>query len=168
MERIKAFYRKHKEIILYLLFGAVTTVASLTACYATLKLGVFFIHDENGEPTKLLDVLASTVQWIAGVTVAFITNKKWVFTNADKGFSPTLRQLLKFSGGRLITYFLEVGVNLGAISVFEAVDYTPVEFFGFSLTSRLWAKLISSVVIVITNYFISKLVVFKKRNTENQ
>lgn len=166
MEKIKAFYRKHKEIILYLLFGAVTTVASLTACYLTLKLGVTFIHDENGEPNELLDILASTVQWIAGVAVAFVTNKKWVFTQADKGFASTVRQLLKFSGGRLATYFLEVGVNLGAIALFEALGYISVDVWGFSLTSRLWAKLISSVVIVITNYFISKLIVFRKRNTE--
>ena len=61
MERIKALYRKHKEIILYLLFGIITTVASLGACYLTLKLGVIFIHDENGEPTELLDIIGSKV-----------------------------------------------------------------------------------------------------------
>ena len=116
MEKIKAFYRKHKQIILYLLFGALTTVVSLTTCYITLKIGVIFMHDENGEPTRLLDVLGSTFQWISGVTVAFITNKKWVFTEAEKGISSGARQFAKFASGRIVTYFLEVGVNLGAIA----------------------------------------------------
>ena len=163
MEKIKAFYRKHKQIILYLLFGALTTVVSLTTCYITLKIGVIFMHDENGEPTRLLDVLGSTFQWISGVTVAFITNKKWVFTEAEKGISSGARQFAKFASGRIVTYFLEVGVNLGAIALFNAVGYRAFTVLGIAVTSRLWAKLISSVIIVITNYFISKLIVFKNK-----
>ena len=163
MEKIKAFYRKHKQIILYLLFGALTTVVSLTTCYITLKIGVIFMHDENGEPTRLLDVLGSTFQWISGVTVAFITNKKWVFTEAEKGISSGARQFAKFASGRIVTYFVEVGVNLGAIALFEAVGYRAFTVLGIAVTSRLWAKLISSVIIVITNYFISKLIVFKNK-----
>ena len=163
LKKINAFYSKYKQIILYLLFGAITTVVSLTACYITLKVGVVFWHDENGEPTRMLDVLGSTFQWIAGVTVAFITNKKWVFTEAEKGVSSGFEQFFKFAGGRIATYFLEVGVNLGAIALFEMSGYRAFEVLGISVTSRLWAKAISSVIIVIANYFISKLIVFKKK-----
>lgn len=163
MEKIRSFCKKHREIILYLLFGAVTTVASLTACFITLKVGVIFIHDENGEPTQLLDVLGSTFQWIAGVTVAFITNKKWVFTEAESGTLSTVKQLAKFAGGRVATYFLEVAVNLGAIALFDVLGYRAFEFVGISVTSRVWAKIISSFIVVVANYFISKLVVFKKK-----
>ena len=59
MSKLKQFYSKHKQLILYLVFGFITTVASLFACYATLKIGVVFLHDENGEPTELLDILGS-------------------------------------------------------------------------------------------------------------
>ncbi len=166
MNKIKEFYRKHKEIILYLLFGAVTTVVSLTACFLTLKLGVLFIHDENGNPTELLDVLGSTVQWVSGVTVAFITNKIWVFTQAEKGASSTAKQLFKFAGGRVVTYFLEVAVNLGAIALFEGLGYNAFMLIGISVTARLWAKLISSFCVVVANYFISKLIVFRNKNRQ--
>jgi putative flippase GtrA len=164
LEKIKAFYSKHRQIILYLLFGALTTVVSLTTCYITLRVGVIFMHDENGEPTRMLDVLGSTLQWISGVTVAFITNKKWVFTEAEKGIRSGAKQFFKFASGRIVTYFLEVGVNLGAIALFDVAGYRAFEVLGISVTSRLWAKVISSVIIVIANYFISKLIVFKNKN----
>ncbi len=163
MKKIKLFCGKHREIILYLLFGVITTVISLGACYITLKVGVLFIHDENGEPTRLLDVLGSTFQWISGVAVAFVTNKKWVFTEAERGASSTAKQLLKFAGGRVFTYFLEVAVNLCSIAAFDAIGYRAFEAFGLSVTSRFLAKIISSVIIVVTNYFISKLIVFKNK-----
>ena len=165
MDRLKQFYIKHKEIILYLIFGLVTTVASLLACFVTLKIGVIFLHDENGEPTELLDVIGSTVQWVAGVLVAFITNKKWVFTYADHGKMSTAKQLSKFAGGRVITYFVEVFVNLTTIALFEYFGYKAFIMIGISITSRVWAKIISSVIVVIANYFLSKLFVFKKKDT---
>ena len=49
------------------------------------------------------------------------------------------------------------------IALFEMSGYRAFEVLGISVTSRLWAKAISSVIIVIANYFISKLIVFKKK-----
>ena len=169
MKKIKEIFIKHKEIILYLIFGFITTVVSLFACFVTLKVGVLFefLRDENGDPTELLDILGSTVQWISGVLVAFITNKKWVFTDAEKGRRQTVKQLLTFSGSRVITYFVEVAVNLGVIALFDGLGYKPFTIpliiISLSITSRVWAKVVSSVIVVISNYFISKLIVFKKK-----
>ncbi len=164
MSEKSTFYQKHKQLILYFSFGIITTVVSLGICYLTLKLGVLFLHDENGEPTELLDILGSTTQWISGVLVAFITNKKWVFTDADRGTRSTFYQLTKFAGGRVLTYFVEVVVNLATIFAFEALGYKPFDILGIAITARVIAKLASSVIIVITNYFISKLFVFKVRS----
>ncbi len=161
MSEKNAFYQKHKQLILYFAFGIITTVVSLGVCYLTLKVGVLFLHDENGEPTELLDILGSTTQWVSGVLVAFITNKKWVFTDADRGTRSTFYQLSKFAGGRVLTYFLEVAVNLLAIFGFEALGYKPFAVLGIAVTVRTLAKLISSVIVVLSNYFISKWFVFK-------
>ena len=163
VEKLKNIYQKYKEIILYLLFGVITTVASLGACYITLKVGVLFdfFRGADGEPTELLDTLGSIIQWVVGVLVAFYTNKKWVFTGSENGKRKTLRQLAAFSGGRVATLFLEIGINLGMIALLDLLGYQPI-FFGL-LTSRVWAKGVSSVVIVVSNYFISKLLVFKKK-----
>ena len=59
------FFKKHKEIILYVVFGIITTVLSwgLYALFANaLKMSVF---------------ASSAVSWIIVITVAFITNKKF-------------------------------------------------------------------------------------------
>ena len=162
MSKLKRFYRAHRELILYFTFGIITTVLSLLACYITLKVGVIFLHDEKGEPTELLDVLGSTAQWIVGVLIAFVTNKIWVFTNAAKGVRATFKQFLTFSGSRVLTYILEALTNLGAIALLEALGYSPFTLLGVSVTSRIWAKIISSVLVVVSNYFISKLIVFRK------
>ena len=164
MRRLKDFFAKHRQIILYLVFGAVTTVASLAACYLTLKVGVIFLHDENGNPTELLDVIGSSTQWVAGVLVAFITNKLWVFTDAEHGARSTFKQLAVFAGGRVFTYFLEVVVNLALIWAIEKLGYSPFTLLGLEMSSRVWAKLATSVIVVVVNYFISKLVVFKKKS----
>lgn len=170
IKKIKHFYENHKELVRYLFFGVITTVVSLGICYATLKLGVLLkpLRDEIGEPTELLDVIGSITQWVSGVLVAFFTNKRWVFTDSEKGRGATLRQLAAFSGARVGTLFVEIVINLGVIAAFDALGYkAPVlnlVFFSVALTSRLWAKAVSSVVVVISNYFISKLWVFKKKD----
>lgn len=163
MQKLKDFYQKHKEIINYLIFGAITTVASIGAWYATITFGVLFMADETGEPTMLLDAIGSTVQWIVGVAVAFVTNKKFVFVDAEKGIWVTVRQLMAFTGSRVLTYFMELFMNIGMIWVFETLGYKTFEILGFDVTERIWAKLITAVAVVITNYVISKLFVFKRK-----
>ena len=170
MKRIKDFYEKHKQIIRYLLFGAITTVCSMVAWAVTMKVGVLFWHDEVGEPTAGLDILGSTTQWIVGVLVAFVTNKKFVFVDAEKGIGVTVRQLLIFSGSRVLTYVMEVVMNLLLIELLEKLLRIPeptlqIGSFAFTLTARIWAKFITAVAVVIANYFISKIFVFKKKKT---
>lgn len=165
--RLKELYIKHKQLIVYLIFGVITTVVSLLACYLTLKIGVRFMHDENGEPTELLDILGSTTQWISGVLVAFFTNKFWVFKNAEHGMRASCKQFSIFCGSRVGTYLLEVVINLATIQIFELLGYTAFSInllvLSLDITERFWAKMISSIVVVITNYYISKLLVFKKK-----
>ena len=167
MNKLKELFLKNKQIILYLFFGVVTTVVSIAVCFLTLKIGVKFINDGNGQPNELLDVIGSTTQWVSGVIVAFFTNKWWVFTDAEKGRRAGIKQFGVFAGSRVGTYFLEVVINLLIIKVFEVCGYVAVTFrlfsFGIDLTSRFWAKMISAVLVVISNYYISKLLVFKEK-----
>lgn len=168
MKKLIYFYTKHKQIIMYLLFGVITTVASFGACYLTMKIGMLVAPGENGEPTAMHDTLGSVVQWIVGVIVAFVTNKKWVFVEADKGIRVTLRQFTVFTGSRVLTLFLETGMNLGMIFLFQFLGYKTFSVLGFDVTERIWAKLITAVVVVITNYVVSKLFVFKKRDKKKK
>ena len=173
VERIKKMIVEKKQIILYLLFGGITTVCSLLACYLTLRIGVLFLHDENGDPTALLDVLGSTSQWVVGVLMAFFTSKKWVFTEAEHGALAATKQFGIFCSSRVLTYFLEVAVNLGIIALLEDVlpYQAPVfDVFGyeFELSARIWATVISSIFVFVSNYFISKLLVFRKKDQKDK
>ena len=163
INKLKSFYQKHKELINYFVFGIITTVLSLGAWYATITVGVLFMADESGEPTMLLDAIGSTIQWVVGVAVAFITNKKFVFVDAEKGIWITVRQLTAFTGSRVLTYFMEMFMNIGMIWVFESLGYKTFEIFGFDITERIWAKLITAVAVVLTNYVISKIFIFKRK-----
>ena len=170
---IKGVAHRKQQVFRYLLFGILTTIFSLFAWYFTLRIGVIFLHDEAGEPTALLDVLGSTSQWIVGVLFAFFTNKKWVFTEAEHGGLVATKQFLVFSSSRILTYFLEVGINLGVIWLLEdLLGYRAPSFevFGreMALSARIWAKVISSVAVVVSNYFISKLLVFRKKDEKDK
>ena len=174
INKLKEIYEKYKEIILYLVFGVITTVVSLGVCYLTLKLGVLFesLRDDVGEPTELLDVIGSVTQWVSGVLVAFFVNKRFVFIGSETGKEATLKQLAVFSGGRVATLFIEIVINLGVIAGLDALGYKAptlnLYVLSLALTSRVWAKVISSIVVVVSNYFISKLWVFKKKSNNNQ
>jgi putative flippase GtrA len=169
IKKLKDIYEKHKLIIRYLFFGFITTVLSLVACYVTVKCAALVWHDENGDPNAIADSLGSITQWIVGVLVAFFTNKLWVFTNAEKGARATFKQLFVFSSSRVGTFFIEWSINLGIIALLDDLfNYNaptiPLGFMDFELSSRIWAKVISSIIVVITNYYISKLIVFRKKN----
>ncbi len=168
----KELFLKYREIILYIFFGVVSTIASLAACYIAIKLGVWSglsaLTGEDGEPTVLLDAIGSTVQWVVGVLVAFITNKKWVFTYSETGARATAKQLAVFSGSRVFTYLLELVLNIAIIFLFQKLGYAAFSVLGFAVTERIWAKVITSVVTVIGNYVLSKLLVFRKKTKDTE
>ena len=90
-----------------------------------------------------------------------------MFTDSAKGAKATAKQLVAFSGARVATLFIDIGINLGVIAIFDMLGYkAPVLdllIVSLALTSRLWAKVVSSIVVVVSNYFISKLWIFKKK-----
>ena len=169
IKKLIAIYKKHELIIRYLVFGLITTIVSLLACYVTVKSAALIWHDDNGDPNAIADTLGSISQWVVGVLVAFFTNKLWVFTNAEKGVRATFKQLFVFSSSRVGTFFVEWLINLGIIALLDdLIHYNaptiPLGFMDFELSSRIWAKIVSSIIVVITNYYISKLIVFKKKS----
>jgi len=163
-EKNKSFIDSHKQVILYFAFGIITTVCSLGACYATLKFGVMLpvFRTAEGEPNALLDIAGSTTQWITGVIVAFFTNKKWVFGAGNTGKRETVSELSKFAFGRLGTLGLDTVLTFGTVWLLNALNYTPFKFI-LTFTADLWSKIVASVVVVITNYVISKFIVFKRK-----
>lgn len=137
MEKIKALLMKYYDVIVYLVFGVLTTVVNYIVylpCYNVL-----------GFSASASNVMA----WIVAVAFAFLTNKPFVFRSHDWSAKVVVPELVKFTGTRIGSGMLETGI------LFAAVD-----LLGWD--GNVW-KLVTSVLVVILNYVGSKFLVFKKK-----
>lgn len=166
---MKAFYKKHREIILYLAFGVITTVIAFVTYEAVLLLAEHAFHVSMENKTTVAYtvsyLLAQILQWLIAVLVAFYTNRKWVFTEADHSRGSLWKQLTLFAGSRVATFFLDLVATYGFIhllSLWINAEHPPV-FLGIDMDAELWAKVIVSVLVIVANYIISKLLVFRKK-----
>ena len=130
------FYRAHKEVLLYLFFGVVTTLVSFVSFWVLADLLLINEHPAN------------LISWVLAVLTAFFTNRTWVF-EAKNTTEPFLWQMAKFFASRLST--------LGVEEVIIYVFITRLDF------PNMPVKIAASVLIVILNYVLSKLLVFTKR-----
>ena len=166
----KDFLGKH-QVIRYLFFGITTTIVGWVVYFGILLGGRMLtgipVEDTSSATYIAVYTVAQIIQWIASVLVAFFTNKKWVFTDAKKDCS-TAKQLSVFAGGRVLTFFLDYGVTFfGAVILSELLPM----FNSFALLGKefnfneIVAKLVAAVLVIIGNYFFSKILVFKKGDT---
>lgn len=131
---LKSAFKKYKEPILYIIFGVLTTVVSIAVFWFFTEIIVF---DE---------LIANIISWIIAVLFAFLTNRKWVFSsNKNQNF---FIQAVKFYSGRLITLLIE-----------EVIIFIFITLL--SLNS-LMVKIAAQFIVIVLNYVISKLYIFKK------
>ena len=131
------FYRKHKEVLLYLLFGGLTTLVSI------LSFALF------AEGLGMNVLWANVLSWILAVSFAYVTNRTWVFADkADTG-AGILREIVSFFGGRIATLLVE-----------EAILYI---FITKLALPAMPVKIAAQVIVIVLNYVISKLFVFRKK-----
>lgn len=137
MKNIKNLYIKYQEIIKYLIFGVLTTIVSLGTYY----LCVLTFLDAS-KPIQLQ--IANIISWIVCVTFAYITNKKYVFNKTNKNI---IKESLEFYSSRLATLLIDMSFMFIFVSVLHFNDKI--------------IKIIVQIIIVIANYILSKLIVFK-------
>ena len=159
---MKELFKKYREIIVYLFFGVITTLVSMGVYFAILAMAehLWAISPEASE-FNLIRLAAQVLQWIAGVLVAFYTNKKWVFNAGGTTSKETVRELLKFAFGRVGTLGLDTLLTFGTVWLLGALNYVPFKLI-LTFTADLWSKIVSSIVVIVSNYIISKFFVFKK------
>lgn len=168
-ERINSFIEKHcknkkivdicrkvinREVFMYLVFGVLTTVVSWASMVLFDRIVGRVIPTEK---EILRASVANVLSWIAAVLFAFVTNKLWVFNSKSWKGSIVLKELGSFVVARLATGCIEwFGVPL---LMKIGMDQ---EIFG---TKGMLAKIVASVLVVIINYFFSKLLIFKKKES---
>ena len=154
-EKIISLCRKvlSREVFMYLVFGVLTTVVSWVSMALFDRVVGKFVNNND----ILRASIANVLSWIAAVIFAFITNKLWVFNSKSWKGSVVVKELGSFIAARLATGCIEwFGVPL---LMKLGLDQ---ELFG---TKGMVAKIIASVLVVIINYFFSKLLIFKKKES---
>ena len=139
IEKCKELLMKYREIIVYLIVGVMTTIVSWGACFLC-KATIL-----NPDITWQNNVI-NTIGWLAGVLFAYPLNRKWVFKSVNPKI---IQEFIGFAGSRVSTWILDVVVMWLAYNVMS-IDYWIAKIF------------ISSVLVTLVNYIISKLLIFKK------
>ena len=142
MEKLCFLFKKYKEIIMYLIFGVLTTLVSLVCYSLFVELFRFSI------------TVSSVFSWIIAVSFAFVTNKLWVFQSKSWAGNVVFPELGKFLSSRVAT------------GIFEMVAVPALVAIGLNQTifgiDGMVSKVVVSVAVIVLNYILSKLFVFKK------
>lgn len=159
-----------KEVLLYLVFGVLTTAVSWIVRFGILWPGkaIFAISDELSVEYTVLFTVASVISWVCAVLFAFFTNRAFVFKDADQKANIWV-QMAEFFGGRIATFVLfEYLLNLGLVMLLGAMLPENIEILTVDVTAyrgpaiELFAMGVASVANIVANYVIGKFLVFKK------
>ncbi len=137
MDKLKYLLKKYKFIILYGFFGVLTTIINI-AVYG-------FLYSICG----VSNVISNIIAWVLSVLFAFVTNKLWVFESKSFKFKLFLTELCNFILCRLATGVLDLGIMFVGVDLLKG--------------PAIVLKVVSNVIVIILNYIMSKVLVFKKK-----
>jgi len=126
-------YERSPEVWNYLLVGFFTTLVSI-GTYALFSRGL----DIHYIPSNVLS-------WICAVTFAYFMNRWFVFYSKKKEI---IKEAINFYYSRLLTLMLETALMIILVGMLFADDVI--------------AKVLVQIIVLISNYILSKFFVFKK------
>ncbi len=124
-----------RELIVYLIAGVATTAVDWAVTYVLSLFGL--------SPT-----LGNTVAVIVSIIFAYIVNSRWVFETKPDNIKTDIKMFSEFVGARVVSSVIQVG----GIFLFA-------EKLGFN---QFIVKAFLSVFVIVFNYVVSKLWIFKK------
>ena len=134
---MKALCARYKEIVVYLVFGVLTTIVN----YAVYLPLFNFL--------RLSATLSNLLAWAVAVLFAFITNKLFVFGSQCWTPSVVLPEFLKFVGCRIFSGIAETLILLLTVDLLQ-------------YNGNLW-KIVTGVIVIVLNYFGSKYFAFMNK-----
>ena len=126
---------KYQEYLSYMFFGGLTTLVNLVIYYPLARIMNYLV--------------ANVIAWLGAVIFAFVGNKVFVFEENSRDAGRILFQLTTFFSARLLSLLME-----------EGILYLFVDHWHFP--SGI-IKLVAQVLVIVSNYFASRFVVFRKR-----
>ena len=142
MKKLKELYLKYKEIINYIIFGGLTTITNFVVYFICTKL---FSIDE---------VISNGIAWFLSVLFAYVTNKIFVFESKTHGIKELVEMSSFFLARVLSGICCDVGTFALMVKVFAINDVV--------------AKIVTQVMVIVMNYVLSKLVIFKKTSNKEE
>lgn len=130
-------YRKYEEGINYLIFGFLAFVLNYILYY--IFSGVLNIHH----------LVSTVLSWALTVVFAYWTNRTFVFKSKNKDAKALWEEFISFIGARVATEILELGL------MFLMVDFAGL--------NEYISKFVCQVLVIVANYFLSKLWIFKEK-----
>lgn len=137
-----AILKKYKEIVLYLVFGVSTTVVNW----------IIYLIFTSGFHVEM--TISNAVAWFGAVSFAFVTNKLFVFESRHTSLKLLFREIVTFFSARIFSGVFEIFLPTFLVSL--GLQQTLFGIEGF------WAKVVVSIIVIVLNYVLSKLIVFKK------
>ena len=132
---MKELLMKYKEIIMYLVFGVLTTVVNIV---------VYFL---SAELLHINYLISNALAWFLSVLFAYITNRKYVFHSEVKSTKGILKEVISFFSCRLLTGVVDLACMLIFVDILNVND--------------MLMKIVANVIVIILNYVASKLLIFK-------
>ena len=136
-QTLKSLLNKYWDVITYLFFGVLTTAVNYLVYLPVYNL------------LGLSAAVSNAIAWVVAVAFAFLTNKPFVFKSHDWSAQTVVPELTKFVSCRVASGVMETLILLLTVDILH-------------WNGNVW-KLLTSVLVVILNYFGSKLLVFKKK-----
>lgn len=131
------FIRKHKDFILYGLFGVLSTVVNIVSYW-------FFAHILSWKT-----IVSTLLAWFVTVLFAYFTNRKWVFHSTASTVQEYMKEIVSFFSCRIAT---------------GMVDWVCMFVFVTLLSFHdVLIKTLANVLVIILNYVASKLIIFKQK-----
>lgn len=151
IETVKGLLKKYREIIMYLIFGVLTTLVNFVVYYVMPHDETpFFTLRPFGFDFGVSEwLIANVVAWVAAVIFAFVVNKIFVFEDKNNSFKAVMRQIWQFVSVRILSFLLET------LLMWLLIDIIHM--------STNIAKIPVAVLTVIINYIASKLLIFRKK-----
>ncbi len=134
---IRKYWKKYREVIMYLVFGVLTTAVNILSYGLVTRL----FHQN--------EYVANVIAWILSVAFAFITNKVFVFESKEKTRQVIIKESFSFFGWRIVSLICDMSLMYLMLSILKWND--------------MISKILSNVIVVILNYVFSKLFVFNQK-----
>ena len=145
---------KMRELILYVVFGVLTTAVNWIVYFLVTRLLGLNGYEQGSGPYQLVANIGNVAAWVLAVLFAYFTNKKFVFQSKADAKTGAWRE-----------FWLFVSARLASLVIFDLLLFNLLLFLGMNAD---WDKLLMNVLVILFNYFASKLVIFRKKGEETE